>query len=111
MEVKNGIPWIRAIGSEGWIESKGWDKPLTASTETLLDLPDNPIAVPHNNREHWDFLMAIKEGRKTVMHPELGQRPNRRSRRRLPRDLRGHRCPRVLRRQAVLEPEDGARRR
>ena len=74
MEVKNGVPWIRAIGSEGWIESKGWNQPLTASAENLLDLPGKPSQVPHNNLEHWDFLMAIKEGRETIMNPELGQR-------------------------------------
>jgi hypothetical protein len=74
MEVKNGIPWIRVTGSEGWIESKGWNKPLTASKDNLLDIPDNGILVPHNNLEHWDFLMAIKEGRETLMNPELGQR-------------------------------------
>jgi predicted dehydrogenase len=74
LEVKNGIPWIRVIGSEGWIESKGWNKPLTASKENLLSLPKNKIEVPHTKGEHYDFLMAIKEGRKTVMNPELGQR-------------------------------------
>lgn len=74
MEVKNGIPWIRAIGSEGWIESKGWNKPLTASADSLLDLPKKPMEVPHTKGEHYDFLMAIKEGRQTVMNPERGQR-------------------------------------
>lgn len=74
MEVKNGIPWIRVIGSEGWIESKGWNKPLTASADNLLELPENKMEVPHTNGEHYDFLMAIKEGRKTIMNPELGQR-------------------------------------
>ena len=74
MEVKNGEPWIRVIGSEGWIESKGWNQPLVASAGNLLDLPDNPMEVPHRKREHYDFLMAIKEGRSVVMNPELGQR-------------------------------------
>jgi predicted dehydrogenase len=74
MEVKNGIPWIRVIGSEGWIESKGWNKPLTASADNLLELPENKIEVPHTKGEHYDFLMAIKEGRQTVMNPEIGQR-------------------------------------
>lgn len=74
MEVKNGIPWIRAIGSEGWIESKGWNKPLTASTNNLLERLSDPMEVPHNNLEHWDFLMAIKDGRNALMNPELGQR-------------------------------------
>ncbi|MFW6277414.1 MAG: Gfo/Idh/MocA family oxidoreductase [Prolixibacteraceae bacterium] len=74
MKVTNGIPWIRAIGSEGWIESKGWNKPLTASNEKLLQLPDNPLKVPHTKGEHYDFLMAVKSGGETVMHPELGHR-------------------------------------
>lgn len=74
MEVKNGIPWIRVTGSEGWIESKGWNKPLTASSDNLLDLPENPFKVPHTKGELYDFLMAIKEGRQTIMNPELGQR-------------------------------------
>ena len=32
------------------------------------------MSVPHTNLEHWDFLMAIKEGKQTVMNPEVGQR-------------------------------------
>ncbi len=74
MEVKNGIPWIRVIGSEGWVESKGWNSPLTASNEKLLDLPEEFISVPHTKGEHYDFLMAVKEGISPVMHAELGHR-------------------------------------
>jgi myo-inositol 2-dehydrogenase / D-chiro-inositol 1-dehydrogenase len=74
MEVKNGIPWIRVIGSEGWIESKGWNKPLTASNKELLELPQNSIEVPHTIGEHYDFLMAVKEGNPPVMNAELGHR-------------------------------------
>lgn len=74
MKVKNGIPWIRVIGSEGWIESKGWNKPLTASNEELLELPENSIEMPHRKGEHYDFLMAIKEGKPPVMNVELGHR-------------------------------------
>lgn len=74
MEVKNGIPWIRVIGSEGWIESKGWNKPLTASNEKLLKLPENSIEVPHTKGEHYDFLLAVKDRKTPVMNAELGQR-------------------------------------
>ena len=74
MEVKNGIPWIRVIGSDGWIESKGWNRPLTASNEKLLNLPKKIISLPHTKGEHYDFLMAIKEGTSPVMNAELGHR-------------------------------------
>lgn len=32
------------------------------------------MKVPQIKGEHFDFLMAIKEGRQTVMNPELGHR-------------------------------------
>lgn len=74
LEVKNGIPWIRAIGSEGWIESKGWNKPLTASDPKLLELPEDKIALPTDKSELYNFLQALKTGGQPIMTAEFGHR-------------------------------------
>lgn len=66
MEVKSGSTSIRFEGSAGWVAINGWTGPLEASDMNLFRRTYDPGANkiwPRPNREHRDFLDAIRTGR------------------------------------------------
>lgn len=74
MNIKSGIAAIRVEGDEGWIESNGWNKELTANKQTILDLNEKSISLPAANDEFINFLQCIKTGVKPINSHEAGHR-------------------------------------
>jgi hypothetical protein len=73
LRLKTGKPLIRCKGSEGWIESPSWSKPLHASDKKLLEpLSKNKIAIPTDKSEHVNFLNSIISGEQAIMNPKEG---------------------------------------
>lgn len=66
MEVNSGSTSIRFEGSAGWVAINGWTGPLEASDMNLFRRTYDPGANKiwsRPNREHRDFLDAIRTGR------------------------------------------------
>jgi predicted dehydrogenase len=74
MRVKSGDASIRLEGEAAWVESVGWNGPVTASNEKILELSQKKITLPTASDEFIDFLQSIKKGRKPIYSPESGHR-------------------------------------
>jgi predicted dehydrogenase len=74
MRVKSGNASIRIEGDEGWVESAGWNRGLTASKDKILDLTGKKVVLPTAADEFIDFLQGIRDGRKAIYSPESGHR-------------------------------------
>ncbi|MCG8306231.1 MAG: Gfo/Idh/MocA family oxidoreductase [Cytophagales bacterium] len=60
MRVVNGIPLIRFIGTEGWVEIRGWNKEITASDPNVINMQDQKVFLPTDLDEFHNFLQGIK---------------------------------------------------
>ena len=77
MRVNSGAGYtasIRLLGDEGWVESVGWNKQLTASNEKILDLTEKKVVLPTGDNEIIDFLKSIKAEKKAIYTSEGGHR-------------------------------------
>jgi hypothetical protein len=73
LRLTTGKPLIRCKGTEGWIESPSWSKPLHASDKRLLEpLPKNKVAIPTDKSEHLNFLKSIISGEPAIMNVKEG---------------------------------------
>ncbi len=66
LEVTAGEVSIRFEGTDGWVGNKGWAGPLAASDMNIFRKTYDPTTNklwPRPNREHRDFLDALKDGR------------------------------------------------
>jgi predicted dehydrogenase len=77
MIVRTGKPFLRFEGSEGWIESDGWMKELTASADDILawERGLNDIHLYTNPAgEQRDFLDCVKSRKEPYFPAEIGHR-------------------------------------
>lgn len=77
LNIKSGGTGIRCEGTDGWVESKSWCRPLQASRPDILNDPIPPDGVhlftcPAG--EHRNFLDCIKTRREPYFPAEVGHR-------------------------------------
>ncbi|MCF6287492.1 MAG: Gfo/Idh/MocA family oxidoreductase [Candidatus Hydrogenedentes bacterium] len=73
MKVKSDGAGIRFDGSDGWIKSNGWRKPIEASDPALLKLvypPETNKMYPRPPSEHQAFINAVKSRKMPYYSPE-----------------------------------------
>ena len=73
MIVKSGGTGIRCEGTDGWIQSPAWRKPLEASDPDILEAvyaPDKTKLWPRPPSEHVDFIQSVQQRRKTTYTPK-----------------------------------------
>jgi len=74
MTVRSGDASIRLEGSDGWIESVGWNSKLAASDEKIIDLSKKNVTLPTGSDEFINFLQSIKSGTRPIYSAESGHR-------------------------------------
>jgi predicted dehydrogenase len=77
LRIKSGGTGIRFEGTDGWIESPSWRKPIQASRPDILARPIGPDEVhlyTNPAGEHRDFLDSVKTRRDPYFPAEVGHR-------------------------------------
>lgn len=84
MDVWSEVPGIKIEGTKGWVLSRGWRKPLTASDEELLKItfegnknfgrPECMADAGGGGGEHLDFANCVKSRKLCYYTAESGHR-------------------------------------
>ncbi|MDR1964736.1 MAG: hypothetical protein LBQ50_13255, partial [Planctomycetaceae bacterium] len=84
MDVWSEVPGIKIEGTKGWVLSRGWRKPLTASDEELLKItfdgnknlgrPECMADASGGGGEHLDFANCVKSRKLCYYTAESGHR-------------------------------------
>jgi len=75
--VDSGGTGIRCEGTEGWLESSAWRRPLQAEPKSILDSqikPDETHLFTCTGGEHRNFLDCVKSRRDPYFPAEIGHR-------------------------------------